>query len=85
MRLTDEQINELIDYLQGTCKSLDQGIYELFDIDHSDVTNDMAMYNQIDNAIFNCGRCGWWCEVGDWIIQEEFCGEEICSQCGEDE
>jgi hypothetical protein len=85
--LTEAEINDLINYLQGTCMSLDEALMQLFDIDYmSDIENEMEVCQTIDNAIFLCYQCGWWCEAGDWITDESpnyVEGEEICSQCGE--
>lgn len=86
-KLTETEIQELIEYLQGTCMSLYTGLEHLYDIDQSDVENEMHMYMMIDDAIFMCTRCGWWCETGDWISDDHpnyDPDEETCSQCGEE-
>ena len=81
--LTDNQIDELIEYLQGSCKSLQEGVYACFELDDIDDISQNQHF-QIDNAIFLCDCCGWWCEGGDWADPEshEYDGD-ICSSCGE--
>lgn len=84
-KLTQDEIYELIHYLQGTCMSLDNALEQLFELDTCEVENEIQMCNILDDAIFNCSRCGWWCEAGDWITEEDpnyVDGEEICTQCG---
>ena len=66
-----EDLQELIEALQGTCYSLDT----------DGLTEDQL--GQIDDQIFLCAECGWWCEAGDY--NQEACeatGEDFCSECG---
>ena len=80
----DEFTNEVIDYLQGTCKSLEEGIdtvaegndHDRFD-GFSEKEIDHAM---LDDAIFVCADCGWWCEAGDWG-EETTDNGDVCSNC----
>lgn len=82
-------MDEVIEYLQGTCKSIDEALNECLDDEEvqwmSDVENEMEFCGFIDERIFNCARCGWWCETGDWITDEDpnwDPSEETCTQCG---
>ncbi len=72
------RIQELIDYLQGSCYSLYEGCNTL-GIEEDDLT--IEELEELDSQIFNCGVCGWWCEISeDSGIGE---GEFICTDCAE--
>jgi len=70
-------INELIDYLQGTCKSLEEGCQEVFGISSDELT--VKETNDLDMAIFLCEECGWWFEISE--MSDELNGEQICNDC----
>ncbi len=76
MRSTDFDIHKVIESLQGTAQSIDDALPEgmewadLIDEDH----------NAIDNEIFLCPDCGWWCETSESTDRD---GEDVCQDCGE--
>lgn len=54
----------LTEYLQGTCKSLDEGLDNLYPgMTQDDLTPED--FDEIDNEIFLCDNCGWWCEISE--------------------
>ena len=77
---TPDKIQELIDYLQGTCNSLDDGVQTIFGEDFSSFNLSSENHEQIDNEIFLCETCGWWCEMSE-------SGDEDgnCTDCSEDQ
>lgn len=87
--LTQEQINEIISDLQGTCQSLDKVIYDVTEgaaNGLNEVANWMQFCDVLDNIIFMCAECGWWCEAGDYAeVQEDNPDGDVCSDCGPDE
>lgn len=58
MRPADFDVQELIDSLQGTCQSIVDFLPE--GMDDNDLTSED--HDEIDNQIFLCNQCGWWCE-----------------------
>lgn len=77
MKPENFDVQELIDYLQGTTNTLDDGMETLYSgMDFEELTEED--HDQIDNQIFECEVCGWWCE-----ISEQHEGEEngICDDC----
>ena len=70
---------ELIEYLQGSCKTLNEGVSDITDgvFNEDDLTKNQI--EEIDNEIFCCSNCGWWCELSD---QSE--DGENCINCVED-
>lgn len=73
-------INRLIEYLQGTCNSLDGALSDLYpNMDHMDLTSED--HDSIDNEIFLCDTCNWWCEIGDSCTETENCGGVNCTDC----
>jgi len=83
MTVTEEQLTEIIDYLQGTCKSLEEGISAILDIEceNADEYLTLEQFYYIDEHIFLCDTCGWWCEVGDFSANDE--DYMVCSECGD--
>lgn len=79
--VTDEQIEQIIQYLQGTCmNTVDSALNELFSLSESDLTEEQMEH--IDQELFNCDVCGWWCESSENAGTD---GENVCNDCSEDE
>ena len=74
-----ERVNTLIEYLQGTCKSLSEACNE-HDIEHESLTQ--AELDELDNHIFECPVCNWWYETSEMQTADN--GENVCSECLED-
>lgn len=72
---TISKADELVQYLQGTCKSLDEGVREVYgeDFDVNELSDEDTSH--LDQEIFLCDTCGWWCE----ICEED--GEGNCQDC----
>lgn len=75
-----KDIESIIEYLQGTTRTLDEACQqhgfeweELTEKDHA----------KIDENIFLCPTCGWWCETSE--ANESESGEDVCDDCKEDE
>jgi hypothetical protein len=82
MKLNNEQLEQLVDYLQGTCLSLWEATREVFDVDQDDIENEMELCDFIDDRIFLCRECGWWYENGYWNLEGLEPGNgEICLDC----
>jgi hypothetical protein len=77
MKEKDFDIYAFIENLRGTCKSLAEGC-EDFGIHENDLSEDD--YSRIDQEIFVCETCNWWCEQGEQAEDQD----EICSDCAED-
>lgn len=78
MILTNKQIDDIIYFLQGSCKSLDEAIEAITDGEigsQTAVTNEQELCDRLDNTIFCCDGCGWWCDIG------EECGDRLCEDC----
>lgn len=78
MRPANFNIQELIDELQGTCSSINDHLPE--GMDDNDLTSDD--HEEIDNQIFLCDTCGWWCES---CFQDEDGNCEDCSFIDDEE
>ena len=63
-------IQNYIDYMQGTCNSFDYDGWSMEELE------------QFDECLFECSICGWYCEAGDWNVEAcEATGENVCSEC----
>lgn len=77
-----EKISDLIQYLNGTFNTLEEGIKEIFG---EEVTDGEAFLTeedkaQIDHEIFLCDSCQWWQEQGDSGDSEGNCRDCLSSQ-----
>ncbi len=78
-KISNEEVQEAIDILQGTCDTLDGAIQETTgndELGEDDLTSEQ--HNLIDNQIFLCTECNWWCEISE---QAEDDNEPICQDC----
>jgi hypothetical protein len=75
MTITPEQLQELIDYLQGTCQNIATA---LEDIGFTEDDLAIADFMEIDQQIFLCVVCGWWCEASESDGESE---EPTCQDC----
>ena len=66
-----ELVNDLINSLRGTCKS----IYDL----HDETDLSLEEFQMIDEEIFNCDCCGWWCEISEMGNEQGVC-DDCCDQ-----
>lgn len=70
MRPADFDVNKLIEALQGTCTIIDDHLPD--EMEWSDLTSED--HAEIDDQIFLCDQCGWWCEISEQ-------NGEICEDC----
>ena len=84
MRAPDFNIDLLIQNLQGTCNTLDEVVSDLYPgMDETDLTEDD--HSIIDNEIFLCDTCNWWCEICESCNEYEDCGGVNCESCCEEQ
>lgn len=69
-------VQKLIEYLQGTCNTLDSALDELFGCDSTEMTEDN--HTELGLEIFLCEYCGWWCEISE--VSDE---DGVCMDCYE--
>jgi formylmethanofuran dehydrogenase subunit E len=78
--LTQDEVNELVNYIQGTVMSLDNATEQLFGVSEMDL--DIESLSMIDDYVFECSNCGWWCEISE---QNEIYGDSVCDGCLDEE
>jgi hypothetical protein len=64
--------NQLIYDLQGTCNELNSFLERH---NAEDLIDHIPFLEYLDNHIFLCDSCGWWCELS------EMSDEGVCSDC----
>lgn len=84
-KISNEQIEKIIDYLQGSCKTMQDGITGITEDDNlseEDITDEQMAH--IDQEIFLCTDCGWWCEISEETksVNDSELG---CRDCNPDE
>lgn len=75
-----DEYNALIEQLRGTCDTLDN---VLFREDKEHLQDHMPFLDYMDNHIFQCTQCSWWCEISE--AEDSAYGELICNDCAESE
>jgi hypothetical protein len=74
MSVPAEKISELVEYLQGTCNSFDNGMR----VCEIPAAEEEAVARAVEEEIFLCEGCGWWEEIA-------FIEGTKCADCiGED-
>lgn len=77
--MTFEQIANVAEHLRGTTLSLEEG-FEREGLKYDDATpGDLA---ELDQIVFLCDVCGWWCEISDEAETEDD-AEQVCIECAE--
>ena len=81
MKAANFKVEDLVENLQGTCKSIQEALNDLYDdMDEADLTK--ADHEKIDAEIYRCETCSWWYEVGDKDADGNC---ENCSTSGEED
>jgi hypothetical protein len=79
MRTEDFNLDELIEALTGTTESiahfLPDGMVE------EDLTEEEVQ--RIDEEIFLCATCGWWCEISENVESDD--SELHCRDCKDED
>lgn len=79
-RVTDRKLaHEIADDLRGTAQSFGD-VCEDHGVDPDTLTNEEHAI--IDDEVFECERCGWWCGT-DERFDAETCEE--CAESGDDD
>jgi len=76
MRPEDFDIDQLISDLSGTCSTIEEHLPE--GMEEDDLTPED--YSAIDDQIFKCATCSWWCEIQEAVDDH---GEDVCQDCSE--
>jgi len=75
MRPTNFDIHILINELNGTCESILSMLPD--GMEEEDLTEQDTQ--EIDDHIFCCEGCGWWCEIDEQCEQCDHCID--CCDC----
>jgi hypothetical protein len=81
MKFTEEQLQQLVDHLQGSCNDLDSSIIELFGEEFSSINLLADDHMFIDDQIFLCDTCNWWFEK----VDESEIHPGTCMDCHNDD
>jgi hypothetical protein len=78
--LTPSQITTIVDDLRGTTGSLEETINEVLEttVDGIDAISSESL-SAIDDEIFLCDACGWWCGTDEYSPQED--AGQTCDEC----
>lgn len=53
------------------------------ELGHPEAEDDMDFLLAIDDRVFQCAQCGWWCEISE--MAEDCDTDWICRECGGDD
>lgn len=63
--LNNKQLNNIVDYLAGSCNSLSVALNVNLERDYTDEEYDQANKHIEDVDMFECEECGWWSYPGE--------------------
>lgn len=70
------KMREVAGTIQGTCKSLDSVLQEVFgDEDLTAVDFAIELLQELDSITMECESCNWWFETG------ELDDDQVCPDC----
>lgn len=72
--------DSIIDSLRGSCDSLNS----VAD-DGDALLNDLRFCAYLDQHIFTCSVCGWWCDMDEESSDDYDLDEWTCRDCCEDQ
>lgn len=78
--ISDEKMQELADYLQGSSNTLAEGLH-ICEIETSSDEDEINKVLEEEYDIYLCPECGWWVEGMEREEGED--GEDICAECAE--
>lgn len=79
VRLSEDQVTQLTEYLVGTTNTLEGGLL-VIGIERNESDLDQETCDLIDEEIFECTLCGWWCCMHDDLADTDN-GEQLCLDC----
>ncbi len=73
-------MKELVEYLEGTCRTITEGLSarEFEDTEDDEALESIAN----DNSIELCDECGWWMEIAEFSESDGH--GTICLECEEE-
>jgi hypothetical protein len=71
-----KSVEDIAYELQGSCQSL-EALLEFHEMEGAE--NDAAFCNALDQLVFQCEGCGWWCEISEMTDDEE--NDWNCTDC----
>lgn len=81
-KITDACVNEIIEDLMGTCKSLSDSVRNCTCHAYDEGSLTQKQLEMIDMVIFCCEGCGWWCDADE--LGESDGDEQYCDDCAGD-
>ncbi len=75
----DAVINDVCEFMQGSCKSLGEAI-DTFDLDVEEHVLEDAL---LSNDVEICVHCHWWHEVCELVYNQDS-GGGLCDDCREE-
>lgn len=76
MTVNNEILDDICSSLSGTCLNSVEQECENRGISYNDLT--LENFDYIDEQIFNCEECGWWCDTSE--LNDTY-GEQLCDDC----
>lgn len=78
-----ELVEDIASELEGTCSVSNDLSNIIEEAGFNEDTLPISFFQAIDEKIFCCANCGWWCSSDEKEYSQY--DEEICSQCKDDE
>ena len=76
-KLSENQVDELIQIIIGTNDTLTEAIQECFGEAYDETSLDTDSLTKLNNYCFKCEICEW------WYLKKELASENTCKGCSE--
>jgi len=73
-------VDDIAHELQGSASSL-ESVLEYNGMEAAG--DDQDFLQALDQLVFCCDDCGWWCEISEMIDTGDS-SEQVCDDCGEE-
>lgn len=76
--INSDGIRIVAETLQGTCRSLDDVLCEVFEVEKGRLTAadlPIELLHELDGMVMECTVCNWWVEA------DEVDDESVCEEC----
>lgn len=79
VQIGPHQFDEFIECLRGTCQSIEWAL-DACSLPEG-LLNDTKFCRAIDERLFCCSECDWWCEIDEMADQDDDEVEPVCDEC----
>lgn len=78
-----DAVEAVAECLRGQCVLDIDGALDQLGLDPA-LRDDRDFLSMLDNEVFCCADCGWWCEISEMADPEGRPHDTVCDDCADD-